>query len=342
MKPLLSIKHRRLILLVFVSLCLPQILMAQWFEEEQTIMGTSVRVELWANAPAQAETAIAAVMAEMRRIDALMSPLKNDSELALINREAGKKPVVISKELFMLIQRAQAVSELTQGVFDISFASVGYLYDYRRGIHPSASQIRAHLPAVDYRAIKLDAKTRSLFFSLPGMRIDLGGIAKGYAVDRAIRLLQQRGIRHALVSAGGDSRLLGDRRGRPWIIGIRNPRDTPKRTLEEKARTSPVVLPLSDIAISTSGDYERYFIRDGVRYHHIINTRTGRSARASESATVIGPDATLTDALSTSVFILGASKGIALINRLSGFDAVVIDAKGQLFYSDGLMPPKAK
>lgn len=327
-------------LLVLMSLCWPQILMAQWFEQEQAIMGTSVRVELWSEDPAQAQDAIAAVMAEMRHVDALMSPLKSDSELALINREADKNPVIISKELFQLIQRAQSVSDLTHGVFDISFASVGYLYDYRKGIHPSAAQIKKHLPAVNYRAIKLDNKTRSLFFSLPGMRIDLGGIAKGYAVDQAIHLLQQRGIRHALVSAGGDSQLLGDRRGRPWIIGIRNPRDTPKHSLKEKARTSPVVLPLADIAISTSGDYERYFIRDGVRYHHIINTRTGRSARASESATVIGPDATMTDALSTSVFILGAEKGIALINRLPGFDAVVIDAKGRLFYSDGLMPPK--
>lgn len=328
-------------LLLLIGLTLPRILMAQWFEQEQAIMGTSVRVELWSENSHQAHAAIAAVMAEMHHVDALMSPLKKDSELALINREATKEPVILSKELFQLIQQAQAVSNLTHGVFDISFASVGYLYDYRKGIHPSATEIRQHLPAIDYRAIKLDSKTRSLFFSLPGMRIDLGGIAKGYAVDQAIHLLQQRGIRHALVSAGGDSHLLGDRRGRPWIIGIRNPRDT-ARTLEEEARSSPVVLPLSDIAISTSGDYERYFIRKGVRYHHIINTKTGRSARASESATVIGPNTTMTDALSTSVFILGPSKGIALINHLPGFDAVVIDAKGRLFYSDGLMPPEKR
>lgn len=314
--------------------------MAQWFEDEEAIMGTPVRVELWSDNPHAAKAAIAAVMSEMHRIDALMSPFKTNSELARINREAGKNPVVISNELFQLIQKAQSISRLTTGVFDISFASIGYLYDYRKGVHPSLPEIKAHLPTVNYQAIKLNSKTHSLFFSRPGMRIDLGGIAKGYAVDRAIRLLRQRHIRHALVSAGGDSRLLGDRRGRPWMIGIRHPRDTPKQTMQEKARTSPVVLPLSDIAISTSGDYERYFIRDGVRYHHIINTKTGQSARASQSATVIGPDASMTDALSTSVFILGAQKGIALINRLPNFDAVVIDAKGRLYYSAGLMPPK--
>ena len=327
-------------LLILVMLILSRPLMAQWFEDEEAIMGTPVRVELWSDDPPAAKTAIAAVMSEMHRIDALMSPFKSDSELARINREAGKNPLTISKELFQLIQKAQSISRLTAGVFDISFASVGYLYDYRKGIHPSVPEIKTHLPAVNYRAIRLDSRIHSLFFSQPGMRIDLGGIAKGYAVDRAIQLLQQRHIRHALVSAGGDSRLLGDRRGRPWMIGIRHPRDTPKQTLQEKARTSPVVLPLSDIAISTSGDYERYFIRDGVRYHHIINTKTGQSAHASQSATVIGPDAGMTDALSTSVFILGAQKGIALINRLPGFDAVVIDAKGRLYYSAGLMPPK--
>ncbi len=336
----LDIKHRLLLLLILVGLSLPQSLMAQWFEDEQTIMGTPVRVELWSDDAARASAAMAAVMREMHRIDALMSPFKTDSELARINREAGDKPVPISKELFQLIRKAETISNMTQGVFDISFASVGYLYDYRKGVHPSAPEIRAHLPAVNYRAIRLDNKNHSLFFSRPGMRIDLGGIAKGYAVDRAIRLLRQRHIRHALVSAGGDSRLLGDRRGRPWMIGIRHPRDTPKQTVEEKARTSPVVLPLSDIAISTSGDYERYFIRDGVRYHHIINTKTGQSAHASQSATVIGPDASMTDALSTTVFILGAQKGITLINRLPDFDAVVIDAKGRLYYSAGLMPPK--
>jgi len=323
-------------------LCLPQLLHAQWFEDQQAIMGTPVRVELWSDDSARAKAAIAGVMREMRRIDALMSPFKPESELARINREAGEKPVSINKELFQLIQKAQSISRLTHGVFDISFASVGYLYDYRAGIHPSSSQIKTRLPAINYRAITLDDQARSVFFRQPGMCIDLGGIAKGYAVDRAIQLLQQQGIRHALVSAGGDSQLLGDRRGRPWMIGIRHPRDTPKKTTREKARTSPVVLPLSDIAISTSGDYERYFIRDGVRYHHIINTKTGQSAHASQSATVIGPDATMTDALSTSVFILGAQKGIALINRLPEFDAVVIDAQGQLHYSDGLMPPAAE
>ena len=301
-------------------------------------MGTPVRVELWSDDRQKADTAITMVMTEMHRIDALMSPFKPDSELARININADKKPLHISKELFQLILKAQSVSKLTNGVFDISFASVGALYDYRKGIHPSTKKIQAQLPGINYQSIKLDTKARSLFFSQPGMRIDLGGIAKGYAVDRAIQILRQAGVHYALVSAGGDSRLLGDHHGRPWMIGIRHPRDPPKQSTAEKARTSPVVLPLSNIAISTSGDYERYFIRDGVRYHHIINSKTGRSARASQSATVIGLNATMTDALSTSVFILGAKKGIALINRLPNFDAVVIDAKGQLHYSDGLMP----
>jgi thiamine biosynthesis lipoprotein len=164
------------------------------------------------------------------------------------------------------------------------------------------------------------------------VRIDLGGIAKGYAVDRAIDITRDCGIERAMISAGGDSRIIGDRGGRPWMIGIRHPRDSSGIALR---------LPLSDSAISTSGDYERFFIADGKRVHHIIDPDTGRSAGASWSATVIGPDALTTDALSTTIFILGAADGLALIESLDGFDAIVIDSGGKVHYSSGFQVPEA-
>ncbi len=303
----------------------------RWYRREAAIMGTAVRVELWHADATAAGEAIDAVLAEMRRVDALMSSFRPGSELSRVNRGAETRPVPVSPELFALIRRAQAISRLSGGAFDITYASVGHLYNFRQGIAPDDRALKQALPAVDYRSLVLDPETRSVRFARPGMRIDLGGIAKGHAVDRAIALLRARGVREALVSAGGDTRILGDHHGRPWLTGIRDPRRPPG--------TSAVVLPLADTAISTSGDYERYFERDGVRYHHIISPRTGRPARAVRSVTILGPDATTTDALSTTVFVLGPRDGLALVERLAGIEAVIIDAAGRVHYSSGLAPP---
>ncbi len=304
---------------------------AKWFDAEQAIMGTAIRVELWSDNPQHAEEAIEAVMHEMRRIDDQYSPYRPDSELSRVNQLAAKEKVPISREFFALIQRALKFSRLSDGAFDVTFASVGYLYDYRKKRAPSQKQIDSALPGVNYRNIKLATTSQSIRFTQPGVRIDLGGIAKGYAVDRGIMILQDLGITHALVTAGGDTRIMGDRRGRPWLTGIRDPR---------QGKETAVLLPLTDSAISTSGDYERYFIRDGVRFHHILSPDTGKPARGSRSVSVLGPDATTTDALSTTVFVLGPKKGLALIERLPGIEAIIIDAKGLLHYSKGLQPPE--
>lgn len=301
--------------------------LAGWLSQKAAIMGTEVRVQLWTDDEAAGNAAIAAVLEEFRRIDRLMSPYRESSELALLNREASHRAVKVSPELFGLLQKSLKFSRLTEGAFDITFASVGHQYDYRKGIAPSDNKLAADLPKINYRHIQLDPVQGTVFFKQAGVRIDLGGIAKGYAVDRGIALLQQRRIDKALVSAGGDSRILGDRGGRPWNIGIRAPRDR---------RSVAAVLPLTNAAISTSGDYERYFEADGVRYHHIISPATGRSARKLQSVTIIGPDATRTDALSTSVFVLGPTAGLALIDRLPDFEAVLIDHHGRMRYSIGM------
>jgi thiamine biosynthesis lipoprotein len=183
---------------------------------------------------------------------------------------------------------------------------------------------------MDYRQISIDSAAKTIRFGEPGMRINLGGIAKGYAVEQGARILRAAGVESALLNAGGDTRVIGDRRGEPWIVGIRHPR------LEGEFATR---LPLVDEAISTSGDYERFFEEDGRRYHHIINPVTGEPTATVLSATVIGPDATLTDALSTTVFVLGAEAGIALIESYPGFEAIVVDPAGRLTYSSGLVTP---
>ena len=303
---------------------------ADWYHREAAIMGTRIAVELWHEDASEAERAIEAVLGEMHRVDALMSHYKPESQLSQINARAALAPVAVDSELASLIERAGKLSALTGGAFDITYASVGYLYDYRAHQKPTDEQIEAGLGAVNWRHVVVDPKDSTVRFTRSGVRIDLGGIAKGYAVDRAIAILESRGVRHASVTAGGDSRIIGDRFGRPWIIGIRHPDDADKVIAR---------IPMIDAAISTSGDYERYFDEDGKRFHHIIDPHTGKSAGELRSVTIIGPDATTTDGLSTSVFVMGPERGIELIERLGDVDAVVVKSDGKVLYSSGLAPP---
>jgi thiamine biosynthesis lipoprotein len=320
----------------FCALVLPLLLAAvpahaEWVRRDEPIMGTRASVEVWAPDRMVGEVAIKAVFDDMKRIDRLMSTYKETSEISKVNREAAKHPVRISAELFSLLETAQKYSELSNGAFDITYASVGYLFDYRNHKRPDPAAIETALPTVDYRQLKLDPANRTVFFARPGMRIDLGGIAKGYAVDRGIELLRRRGYHHAMVNAGGDTRVLGDRMGKPWMVGIRHP-----------DRKDEVVLriPLVDAAFSTSGDYERYFDEGGVRYHHIINPKTGNSPDDVRSVTLISATATRTDGLTKTVFILGPEKGMEFVNSLPDVDGIIIAADGKVTYSKGLQPPE--
>ncbi len=318
------------VMLYGVLLWLSAAAQADWYRDEQGIMGTRVAVELSHEDPLLARQAMAAVMTEMRRIDTGMSPYKPDSELSRLNQQASVAPMPVSGELFELLERSVGFSLLTRGAFDITFASAGFLYDYRHAVRPSAAQLAQAVDAIDYRRLVLNPIDHSVYFTRDGVKIDLGGIGKGHAVDRCIALLQGMGIHDALVTAGGDTRVIGQRWGRPWHIGVRDPRHADKVV---------AMIPLQDVAVSTSGDYERFFEADGVRYHHIIDPKTGDSARELQSVTVIGRDSTTTDALSTSVFVLGLKAGLALIESLPDIDAVLVDGSGQLHYSSGLLNP---
>jgi FAD:protein FMN transferase len=305
---------------------------AEWLQRTvDGIMGTRIAAELWADSRAEGEAALDAVMNEMRRVDAAMSTYKPDSELSQLNARAARVAVPVSAELFALLQTAVEYSRLTSGAFDVTYASVGFLYDFRARQRPDDAAIAKALPAVNYRLLQLNPAQRSVRFLRAGMRIDLGGLAKGHAVDSSIALLQQRGIRHALVSAGGDSRVIGNRDGKPWVIGIRHP---------DRASEIITRIPLSNTAVSTSGDYERYFDEQGTRYHHILDPRTGRSASAVRSATILADTATRTDGLSKTAFVLGADAAIKLFEQLGDVDAVLVKPDGQVVFSRGLTPPE--
>lgn len=321
-----------------IGLCLLQVIFcakaeAEWHSETQGIMGTEVSVTLWHDDANKAADAIAAVMKEMRRVDATLSPYKDDSELSKVNRGAFNKPQLLSDELNELIAKSLYYSQLSGGAFDITFASLAQFYNYREKTQPSDEQRQALIPAINYHLLDFDSDAKTLRYQHEKVKIDLGGIAKGWAVDRAIGILKRYGIQHASVSAGGDSRVLGDRLGRPWIIGIKHPRLGPG-----EPQAAVIRLPLEDSSVSTSGDYERYFIDEqtGERVHHIINPRTGKSAHDVISVTIIGEHGIDTDPLSTSVFVLGVEKGLALVNQLPQFDAIIIDIEGKVHYSEGL------
>jgi thiamine biosynthesis lipoprotein len=292
------------------------------------IMGTRITVELWSDDKEKADQAIDAVLDEMRHVDESMSTYKPTSELSLVNAGAAAGPMHISKELFDLLTTAREYSVLTDGAFDITYASVGYLYDFRKHIRPDEAQINNALPAVNYRHVLLDAAKQTVQFSQKGVRVDLGGIAKGYSVDRGIDVLKAHGITRAYVSAGGDSRIIGDRFGKPWMVGIRDPRKEPGSIITR--------IPLVDAAISTSGDYERFFEENGVRYHHIIDPRTGHSASKVRSATIIGPYAIRTDGLSKTAFVLGPEEAMKIYNRIDDIDAIIVKLDGTVIYSKGL------
>lgn len=308
---------------------------AEWYSEKAAIMGTEVNVTVWHESESLAQQAIADVMQEMHRVDNTLSPYKESSDLSQLNREAGKKPQKISDELVFLVDKSLYFSRVSSGAFDITYASLGRYYDYRKKQKPSEKVRKELLAAIDYRHLQLDRKNKTLFYQNPHVYVDLGGIAKGYAVDRAALILQKYGIQHASVSAGGDSRVIGDRRGRPWVVGIKNPRMS-----EASPQASVIRMPLEDVAVSTSGDYERFFIDDdGQRIHHILNPKTGKSASGVVSVTILGELGVDTDPLSTTVFVQGVEKGLALINKIQGFDCVIIDSNGQAHYSQGLMAP---
>ncbi|MFQ5543582.1 MAG: FAD:protein FMN transferase [Nitrospiria bacterium] len=301
---------------------------AHLLTEERALMGTQVIIKAIGNERDQVDVAIKAAFAEVWRLEKLMSSYIPESPLSKINQNAGKQPVPVSRELFLLIKKSLHFSELTHGAFDISFASVGKLWSFRKKIVPTSDVVKAQLPFVNYKKIRIEDADTSVFLPSARMKIALGGIGKGYAMDRAMITLKEHGINNAMVMAGGDTLIRGKKGSESWRIGLRDP---------NKKDGILSVLPLTDQAISTSGDYERFFMKDGLRYHHILDTKTGFPAMLCRSVSILAPDATTSDALSTSVFVLGPKEGLALIDRLKGVEGIIVDPEGKIHLSSGLM-----
>ena len=308
------------------------------FQEEA--MATLFRVTL-PRGP-QARATADSVFALFRAVDARMSEWKPSSPLSEVNRMAGKAPVAVPADLRAVVRRGLEVGDLTGGAFDITWAALWGLWDFKAA-HPRvppAEEIRRRAALVDYRKVIVDDARGTVFLPEGGMKIGLGGIAKGYALDRAADLLRRRGVRDFLILGGGQV-LAGGRHGsRPWRVGIRDPRGGPEDIF--------ATLEVEDVSTSTSGDYERFFIQDGKRYHHILDPRTGWPAQGLRSVTVVSPDATLADALSTAILVLGEERGLALADSLPEVEAVLVNERGNVRTTSGLRdrlrvlhPPRA-
>jgi thiamine biosynthesis lipoprotein len=306
------------------------------FRQSRILMGTSAEISVSRATPKKAEDALEAAFQEVERINVLMSHYRPDSEVSRITRFAGKREIRVSPETLEVIERALYFSRLSEGAFDITIGSIFRLWNFREGKIPDDQSLRENLKRVDYRKVKVDGAASSVFLEDSGMELDLGAIAKGYAVDLACAVLLKKGMEGFLVKLGGESKAHGEKEpGVPWIIGIQHPRLPSELLAKLKVRNA---------AISTSGDYEKFFLRGGERYHHILNPSTGMPAPECQSATILAPASMDADALATTVFVLGPRKGFSLIEKLPGVHAVIVDRRGSVLLSpqwpDGvLLPP---
>ncbi len=270
-------------------------------------------------------------VAEITRIEKMISAWDADSETSLINKNAGIRPIKVSEELFKLIERAKQISEITDGAFDISYASMNEIWKFDGSMKqmPSESEIKKSISKVGYQKIMLDAGKRTVFLKQKGMKISFGAIGKGYAADKAKELLVSKQVVAGIINAAGDLTTWGTKvSGEKWMIGIANPRSKDKIFSW---------LPIVESSVATSGSAEKYVVFQGKKYTHIIDPRTGVPASGISSVSIFAKSAELCDALATAVFIMGKDAGIALIDQLGGTEVILVDDQNKVHKSSGIL-----
>jgi len=310
----------------------PTVTAAHKVERTQVAMGSSLLLTAWTEDDAAAEAAFDAVFADFERLDALMSVWRDGSEIVRLNAAAGEHPVAIGDDVRKALLTAREVSEWTDGTFDVTFYALAGLWKFdaqdQDDTVPDMNEVRRRLPLINYRDLVVDERAGTAFLTRKGMRVNLGGIGKGYAVDRAREIFRAHGLRDFMIQAGGDLYVAGKKGDRPWRLGIRDPRGPADQIF--------AAIDLSDSTFSTSGDYERFFMKDGRRYHHILDLRIGEPARGCRSVTLVTDRAVIADALAKGVFVLGPSAGMALIERLDGVEGVIVSDTNEVLVSSGL------
>ncbi len=297
-------------------------------QKTEAIMGTDITITVVAKSEEEGAAAIDAGMAELRRLDAMMSLYKDTSEITQVNLAAGKHPVKVSPEMMEVVEDARKISDLSGGVFDVTVGPLVVLWQMKlkEGTVPSDKEIARIKPLVNYRNVVVDRKHSTIFLKKKGMIMDFGGM-KGYLADRVKDLLKKRGINDAVIALAGDIWVLGHRDdGKPWRIGVQHPREKDKVL---------AILDLSDKYISTSGDYERFVIIEKKRYHHIIDPRTGKPSKGVISVTLVGDRGAVIDPLAKVPFILGPEEGLKIVKKL-GAEAIIVDDQGKVYTTDGI------
>ena len=303
---------------------------ASLVQRSRVSMGSQLGLSAWTTDEASAVAAFDAVFAEFDRLESLMSVWREGSDVVRLNAAAGDHAVAVSPEVVEVLTIARQVGEWTGGKFDVTFGALSDLWRFDHDQNnriPDPNEVRRRLPLIDYRALTIDASAGTVFLERKGMRAHLGGIGKGYAIDRGVELFRARGLNDFMIQAGGDLYVAGLKDGKPWRVGIQDPRGPADRIFAS--------LDLSDRTCSTSGDYERFFIANGRRYHHIIDPSTGEPSQGTRSVTIVTDRAVIADGLSTGVFLLGARDGLALLSRLQ-VDGVIVTAANEVLVTPGL------
>ena len=293
-------------------------------------MGSQLTVTAWAGDEAKAIETFEEVFKEFDRLENLLSVWKDDSDVVRMNKNAGITPVPVSQDTIAVLREAAEAAALTRGKFDITFGALSDIWRFdhdQDNVVPDRQLIETRLTRIDYRAVQIDATARTAFITRPNMRIHLGGIGKGYAIDRAIALLRERGFADFMIQSGGDLYVAGTNGGTPWKLGIADPRGThdPFATLQ-----------ITNGTFSTSGDYERFFMKNGKRYHHLLDPDFGEPARGCRSVTIVANRAVIADVLSTGVFIMGPDEGMKLIEQLADVEGVIVTGDNEVLVSSGL------
>ena len=302
----------------------------QPYKRTLKLMGSRFDITVVANDSLQANKHIDTAVAEISRIEKLISSWDDNSQTSEINRNAGAKPLKVDKELFNLIERAIGISKLTDGAFDISYASMDRIwqFDGSMTVMPSEKEIKSSVEKVGYQNIVLDKKNSTVFLKLEGMKIGFGAIGKGYAADKAKTLLISKGVPSGIINASGDMNTWGKQpNNEDWKVAITNPMNKNKVF---------ALLPITNGAVVTSGNYEKYVNFNGKRYTHIIDPRTGYPSTGIISVTVFAPKAELADALATSVFVMGKEAGLDRINQLPKIECIIIDDNGNITKSKNI------